>query len=271
MNVTDEQLRAFREGRLDPISDAALEEQLMVDPRLRARLGSLAPQMRVEAVWSDINHTIDQPRAGRLERVATRLGVPEPAARLAGATPSLTRAWAAGIVGIGFFSLILSVDPARGDDRFLSYLILAPLLVVASVAAAYGRSSDPTHELAIASPLSGARLLLWRTVAVAPTAALANAVIGVMLGAGVFTVAWILPAIACTFALLALSTAVSITRAAGIVAAVYVAIVGTVAIAATDNLAAFRSAGQSAAFLAAVVGAIVLIARRDRLEAAVRW
>lgn len=272
MTVTDEELIAYREGRLDPISDAALEELLMVDVRLRRRLATLVEPERIDNVWSEVNRTIDQPRPGRLERLAGRLGVPEPAARLAGATPTLNRSWAGGIAALALVSLILSADPngARGDDRFLGYLILSPLILVAAVAAAYGRSTDPAHELTIAAPLSGTRLMLWRVVAVAPTAALVNIAVGLLLRTE-FVFAWILPGLACTSSMLALSTRFSVRRAAAIVTAVYLVLVGTISIAATDSIAAYRVPGQVTALLLTVVAVVALRVRRDDLEGSVRW
>ncbi len=269
MTVSDLQLAAYRDGRLDPVSDAAVEELLMVDQTLRKRLGALAPPNRLDSVWLEVGHAIDQPAPGWLERVAGRLGVPEPAARLAGATPTLTRAWLYGIGGLVLLSLILSADTTQGDQRFLSYLLLAPLLVVLAVAAAYGRSTDPTHEITIAAPLAGIRLLLWRVLAVAPTAMIMNLAVGFLLRAGRFSFAWILPALACALATLALTTTLSVRRSASIVAAGYVVVVGMVAAGSADNLVAFRASGQLVfAVLAAVAGGL-LVVFRGRLEEAV--
>ena len=243
----------------------------MVDSRLRQRLGLLASAPRLDTAFSEINHTLDQPRAGKLERLARLFGTPEPAARLAGATPVLTRSWSLGIAGLALLSLVLSTDPTRGDQRFLAYLLLAPILMIAAVAASYGRSTDPAHEIAVAAPMSGSRLLLWRVLAVAPLAIVVNLVIGLALSAGLYAVAWILPALACTMGTLALSTSISTHRAAAIVGAVYLVLVGGVASAASNSLVAFETAGQVTALVVAVGASLTLVARRRHLEEAVLW
>ena len=46
------------------------------------------------------------------------------------------------------------------------FLLVAPLLPLAGVAAAYGPLVDPAYELALAAPLGSLRLLLLRAVAV---------------------------------------------------------------------------------------------------------
>jgi len=72
---------------------------------------------------------------GRVERTIVRAGVKEHVARLLAATPSLRLSWfCAGTVAIMFTSWVAQT----GQRGLLFFLIVAPLLPVAGVAAAYG-------------------------------------------------------------------------------------------------------------------------------------
>ena len=92
-----------------------------------------------------------------------RLGVAPHVARLLAVTPSLTVSW------FGAVAIALAVAVAgsyQGERGLVLFLCVAALAPVAGVAATFGRGIDPTHELALAAPMSSVRLLLLRTVAV---------------------------------------------------------------------------------------------------------
>ncbi len=269
--ITDEQLDAYRLGRLDAESDAAVEEMLMTNPSARTRLNALASQPRLDDLWFDISNEIDRPRPARLERIATRLGASEAAGRLAGATPSLTRAWIGALCALAVLSLIVSSDAAEGQGRFIGFLVIAPLMLIGAVALAYRRSAEPAHEIAIAAPVGGLRLLLWRVAAVAPVAILVNVGVGIILRGGWFSIAWLLPGVALTFAALALSATYSMVKSTTIVGVAWILLMSIVVSAATDNLIAFRLPAQLFWAIAASVGAWVLWHRKEHLEQAVRW
>lgn len=243
----------------------------MTDPTVRARVASLAPRTRLDDLWFDINNEIDRPQPARLERIAARLGVAEPARRLAGATPSLTRAWTAALAALAVLSLLLSSDAAQGTNRFTGYLLISPVLLIGAVALAYRRSAEPAHEIAIAAPVGGLRLLMWRVAAVAPVAAVVNVAVGLLLGGRWFSIAWVLPGIALTLAALALSTTYSMVKSTAIIAGVWIVLMATVARVASDNVVAFRPPMQLFWLLAAVAAGAVLWRRQDQLEKAVRW
>jgi hypothetical protein len=144
---------------------------------------------------------------GLLERGLVRLGVPDHVARLLASTPSLRLSWlAAAAVAIGFSAWAANA----GADGRLVFLAVAPVLPVAGVAAAYGPWADPSHELATATPFSGLRLLLLRTLAVLMVTTIVTAIGGALVPAGeISAFAWALPALALTFASLALATVVA--------------------------------------------------------------
>jgi hypothetical protein len=114
-----------------------------------------------------------------------------------GAAPLLRIAWSAGLAAVLGFMLVASLV---GDDHAQAlFLALAPLLPVVGVAAAYGPSVDPSHELGLAAPYRTIRLVLLRTAAVLLTAVPITVAAGLLLPLdGAAGVAWVLPALAFT-------------------------------------------------------------------------
>ncbi len=212
---------------------------------------------------------ISAPRRGRLERALMRLHVPEPTARLVSATPALRVAW---FVSIGLVLVFAaSVGDASWTDasRFAALLTLAPLAPVVGVALSYGPHADRTHEVALAAPLSGLRLILLRSITVLGAASALTA-IGVLLvpAAGWLRLAWLLPSLATTSATLALGSRYGIRAAAFGVATVWLTSVVLVAQIADDGVAPFGAGGQFAALAITGASAAVLATGRHRLE---RW
>ena len=78
--------------------------------------------------------------------------------------------------------------------------------------------------------------------------------------------AWLLPSLGLTLASLALATWLTPEAAAGVVTAVWIAVVAASAGAADDRLAAFHAAGQVGCLVAVAVSALVLVRRRAALE-----
>ena len=157
---------------------------------------------------------------GRARRLLCRCGVPDHLLGLVAATPSLRRSWLLSVMGVlavvtGEAAAVrFGWIPAGGNGRIGGYpdpevlapfLLVAPLLVLAGVAAAFLPMFDPAHRLAAAAPFSGLTLLLARTVS-ALAAALVP-VVGaafVVPGPGWLPVALLLPSLAlCAFALAA--------------------------------------------------------------------
>ncbi|MDP9302663.1 MAG: sensor histidine kinase [Actinomycetota bacterium] len=202
---------------------------------------------------------------GRLERALARVGIRDHVARLLAATPSLRLSWfgAAG-VAVGFSAWAASSGSPMGT---LFFLVVAPLVPVAGVAAAYGPWIDPMYEVTQAAPMSSFRLVLLRASAVLVVAAVVIGAAAVALpGADWTAAAWILPALGLTLASLALSTFMPTHWAAGAVTLVWFATMIVTEAVSTERFTAFRGPGQ-VAFFALAVGSSVLIAwRRERLE-----
>ena len=160
------------------------------------------------------------PDGGRMRRLVRRCGVPDHLLRLLAATPSLRMSWllsvdrGAGRGGRRGRGGQVRLDRASGPGRLAGYpdpevlapfLLVAPLLVLAGVAAAFLPIVRSRHRLAVAAPFSGFTLLLVR--AVSALAAALIPVVGaafVLPGPGWLPAALLLPSLAlCAFALAA--------------------------------------------------------------------
>lgn len=233
---------------------------MISDAELDARLAR-----NLDAVMGEIA----APPRSRLERLLLRLRMPEPTARLVAATPALRRSWiVAVVVAIGFAAAAGDASWSA-DSRLAVLLAVAPLVPLLGVALAYGATADPAHEVALAAPLSGLRLVLLRTLAVVVAAAIVTG-IGVILGPGTgwLRLAWLLPALGTTSAALALGVRVGMRTAAGVVASLWLGLVIVVAQATDDATAPFGPAGQIGAAIVVALAAAVLVHDRRRLE---RW
>lgn len=223
-------------------------------------------QARLDRNWRVINMTIDAPAPSRFERALGRVGFPSRLTRIMGATPALRRAWMAATAVAVLVSLSLT-DAARPRETLIGLLVLAPLAPVLGVALAYGPAADPAHEMTMATPTSGLRLVLWRTAVV----------LGISIGAfglgsllaparSLMAAAWLLPSFALTAFCLALLTVTTSRRAAAITAVGWVVSVLIIRNTASDPLAAFGAAGQAVAFIVLLVAAGLVALRRDRFE-----
>jgi len=146
------------------------------------------------------------------------------------------------------------------------FLLVAPLLVLAGVAAAFLPIFDPAHRLAVAAPFSGFTLLLVRTVS-ALSAALVL-VVGaafVLPGPGWLPVALLLPSLAlCAFTLAAAT--VMEPRAAAVTAGASWALSALLLAVTHVPLLVVQRNAQFACAAALCASAVVLLARHDRFE-----
>ena len=201
---------------------------------------------------------------GLLERGIVRLGVPDHVARLLASTPSLRLSWlGAAVVAVGFSAWAANA----GADGRLVFLIVAPVLPVAGVAAAYGPWADPSHELATTTPFPGLRLLLLRTLAVLAVTTVVTAIGGALVPAGeISAFAWALPALALTLSSLALATII-VPHVAGIaVGLLWILTVVLLETRSAERFRAFRGPGQVAFFVVVVASAAAIAWRHDRLD-----
>ncbi len=194
-------LGAWIEGTSGPIVSASVEQHLVRCEQCRAAVAGLVRIEDVPGSWDGVLAEVSAGRSGRVERALTRLGLGAGDAVVVGAAPVLRVAWAAGLAAVLGFILVASLLGHDGGQAL--FLALAPLLPVAGVAAAYGRSVDPSYELGLAAPYRLIRLVLLRSVAVLLAAVPITVAAGVLLpfdgGTGVL---WVLPALAFTLLVL---------------------------------------------------------------------
>lgn len=160
--------------------------------RLAAEAGSVTPLL--DEVWANLEPAPEPAPVRRGRWLAT---------------------WATPAMGPWLVMTVLVTLLALLADRLIPApfpslaLLLAPIVPVAGVAAAWARGLDPAHELVAATPRAGLYLVLRRTVAVL-------AVVIPLLTVTTWTspVRWLLPCLAFTVATLALGGFVGVRRAA---------------------------------------------------------
>lgn len=255
----------YSAGAIDDIRAASIEAHLVACAYCREQAAGVADQSRLDATWAEIVETVESPRPTIAERLLGWMGVRADTARLLAATPSLQASWLlAVVVALGF----ATVAAQSGTERGLAvFLIVAPLLPMAGVAAAFGRELNPAWEITAAAPAGGLRLLLVRASAVfATTLAVAAAACLALPGLSWATVAWVVPALALTLASLALSTFITPERASIAVAVTWVVVVVASAQGTRNLLSAFSSRGQLVLATVALASAILATQRRDSFE-----
>jgi hypothetical protein len=224
-------------------------------------------QRRLERTLDMIMGEIDAPPRSRLERALLAVRVPEPTARLVAATPVLRGAWLAAVAVVLLFASVAAKDTWKAGDQLAIFLSLAPIVPVVGVAMAYGPHSDRAHEVAVAAPLSGLRLLLLRTATVLGAAGSLSLLTALVAPTqGWLRLAWLLPGLATTATTLAAATRTGVRRAALTVAGAWLVVVIVVAQITDDATAPFRWVGQLAALATVLAAAAVLIAGRRRLD-----
>ena len=223
-------------------------------------------QARIDANWRAITIELDAPAPSRIERLLRAVGLPSPVTRLVVATPALRRAWYLA-TGLAILIGLAGNNAAEPRENLFSLLLVAPLVPVLGVALAYGTEADPAHEIALATPMRGLRLVLTRAAAVLSFSTFWLLLAAVLMpGRQPMAFAWLLPSLGLTAATVALMTVVRPRRAAIITAVAWVLIVTWIRGVATDPLAAFGPAGQFTMLVIGLVALVVAVTRRQRFD-----
>lgn len=218
---------------------------------------------------------------GRVRRALGRCGLPDHVLRLIAATPSLRRSWLLSVIGVLAmvageaatvrYGRIQAGGPAGlsgyGDpEALVPFLLVAPLLVLAGVAAAFLPMFDPACRLAMAAPFSGFTLLLVRAVT-ALAAALVPVVAAafVLPGPGWLPVALLLPSLALSAFALAAATVMD-PRAAAVIAGILWALPALLLAATHVPLLIVQPDAQFVCLAVLCACAVVVLARHDRFE-----
>jgi hypothetical protein len=181
----------------------ALEAHLESCPVCRARLAEVTSLSA-----SGMSALVDQ--GWRKLAPVMAVNRPAPARRFrvsAWVTPAMAP-WLCAAVFVALLAVAFGSVPDAGSVLFL----LAPVVPVLGVAAAWSRGLDPMYELTVSTPRAGLALVLRRTaavlVAVLPLLAAGSVLVGVS------PLVWLLPGLACTLTSLALGSVIGVERAA---------------------------------------------------------
>jgi len=198
-------LAAYVAGALDPVNGASVEQHLDRCARCRQNIRPLADLPMLDGAWSSILETVESQDLPLPARLARRLGATEPTSILLGATASLRTAW----ISSAFVALGFAVGAVywSGGGALAPFLLVAPLIPVLGVAAAYGPHEDPLESLIVTAPYGRTRLILLRTLGVLVSVLPFAVVAGFFVPGPVWlAVAWLGPALALVPVMMALSS-----------------------------------------------------------------
>ncbi|QFU89068.1 zf-HC2 domain-containing protein [Amycolatopsis sp. YIM 10] len=206
--------RYVRGGEIAPEAEWALEAHLENCAACRARLAEVNDETvtaTITAVWSAMEPELAASTPAPARRLRSRLARWLPPAMLS---------WLTAATLIAVVATFLGQWTGTPDGDSVLFL-LAPVVPVLGVAAAWSASLDPMYELTTASPRAGLFLLLRRTLTVL---VLVLPVLGAeSLLVGTSPLLWLLPGLACTLVALALGSLFGVERAAVAVAGAWLA------------------------------------------------
>jgi hypothetical protein len=252
----------YLHGRLDIGLSSSLEVHLLKCDACRGALSArVQPQVacRIDATYAGVLEGVQVPRTPWTVRALRKLGMSEPTAVLVAAARSMSTAWTmATVIVLAFAALAAFTDTDAGRA---AYLIIAPLVPVAGIVAAFGPTNDPLAEVTAATPYPAARLVLLRAGAVAAT----SVPLAVALGVGVpgtmwLAFAWLAPALAFVLIVLTASTWIDPLVAGGVVAIGWASAVANAA-RLDDALAPVAGDVQPVYLVLAIAAALVLALR----------
>jgi hypothetical protein len=260
-HASDEMLRTYVRGQTGIAVTASVEAHLLRCAACRERI---APEVAepLEVAWTRVVERIQTPRLPFVVRLMRRCGLSESDSVLLAAARALNGAWLLATLAVVVFAALAAI-PSASQGQAL-YLLVAPLVPVAGVVAAFA-TSDPLVDLTGTTPYPKARLALLRTVAVVITSVPLSIAIGVAIpGIAWLAFAWLVPALALT-----LITLVGMTwwkpEPVGIAVALAWVVVITIA-RANDDVAGAVGGEQQVAYL--VLAALAAVALAFRLRAA---
>ena len=274
-------LVSYATGAAPEVVVWSVEAHLAGCSHCRSALSAYVDAGRLARNRSAVLVRVALPQGGRVRRLLCRCGIPDYLIDLLAATPSFRRSWLLSVVGVlavltGEAVAVRYGPMPRGGHAspagtpnpvaLAPFLLAAPLVVLAGVAAAFLPLFDPAHRLAVAAPFSGVRLLLVRTVSALVAAVVP--VVGaafVVPGPGWLPVALLLPSLAlCAFALAAAT--VMAPRAAASIAGALWALPALLLAATHVPIMIVQRNAQFACAAVLITSAVVLYLRHDRFE-----
>ncbi len=262
-------LEAYVGGGLDAIEGASVEQHLTRCEACRAAITPLVDRHALDRAWAGVRDAVEVPALPLPMRLARRCGLPESTAVLLAATASLRTSWVvSSIVALAF--AVLAVAWA-GGSAIAPFLLVAPMVPVIGVAAAYGPQHDSLESLVVTAPYGRTRLILLRTLGVLVSVLPVAVLLGLLLpGPEWLAVAWLGPALTMVPVMMAVASFIGPRNAAALLAVVWSgAVLGTLrGFPATWLL---EPAQQSFYLATAAAALVVLLVRawRDRQIGAV--
>ena len=257
-------LQSYAAGRSGRALTASVEAHLLCCSDCQAAVAPAVPSSRLLLLRDRLDDALDARHRRGSERVLLRLGMREVEVRVLLASPALRRAWWLALVLV----LALGVVQSRHDpDNRDALLLLAPLLPPLVTALSYAPQLDQSLSITAATPYPALRLLLLRSSAVAGTAiallAVATAALPFPLHRGLL---WLLPAVALSAAVLALSSWVDSPVAAAMCTAGWLIAVWADQQRGGAGLAVYDRTGQLLSLLLLGTSLAVLSHHRHRLD-----
>jgi hypothetical protein len=249
-HVNDVALRAYTEDRLVDVDAWSVEAHLERCRACQDRIVLHGPVAdAVAAARISVRESVSLARRpGRWRRVMVLIGV-GPAARTA---------WLISLAVTVSLAVALVVNPLLMPSWVL--LLLAPVVPVLGIVGSYGPYTDPLHELVAATPYSGLRIVLWRTISALAATIPVALVCGVVADIGT-PVMWLLPCLALTCLTLALGCLMDIARAGIVVATAWVVLV----LAPLKDAAVIAPSTTAVWLLVTAAAMALMLVRRDRM------
>lgn len=252
---------AYAAGRLDPDAEASVDAHVMRCPSCRTGARAHVEKAELEAVFPTVSDRIARPVLPLWLRPLRRVGVASDDLVVL-STASLLVPWAVA-VGTALACAMLTGFTTRYQE--MTFLLLAPLIPVLAVVAAYD-TTDPLREVAAPTPYSKVRLALLRTVAALVVAVPATMAVGLLIpGLEPLAFRWLLPALGLTLAALVLITWLTAWTAGATVSVAW--FVAVTAVGRTYEVAVLASPAVQAGFsCAAALLAAVFVIRTSTLR-----
>lgn len=264
-------LHGYANGRLGRAHASSVEAHLLACATCRAELAPIADADRLDRNLTAIIAAVDQPALRWPERLLVRCGVSDRHARLVAVVPGARDPWLSSVAIVLVLAASWATFDGNARDTFL-FLVSAPLLAVAAVAAVFATRDDPAREVIVATPTAGLELLLvrWASVVV-PAFALTGAFAIAVPDLGWTAMAWLLPSVCMAAVTMTAASWLPVRGVAGAVGGVWIAAAAwSTRGAAPDELigrfVAFQPAGQAALAVATAAAGVVLMARRERFD-----
>jgi hypothetical protein len=261
-HVDAESLRSWVDGDAGSLVSVSVEQHVLKCAHCRDQVAGLVPES-IRPPWDDVLAAIEVPRPAIAQRLFQRLGLNESDSMVASSAPTLRVAWLLGTMGVLLFVVLTAALAEEGGLGL--FLMIAPLIPVTGVAAAYGPSSDPSYETVVVAPFAMIRLILLRTLSVLVTSVPLVVIAGLFLPTSpLVAVAWLLPAAGFIAVVLTASIWVDPAHAAAAVGVGWAAFVYW-AVHTDDPLAVFAPVALGAYVALLVVAILALLYRLSGL------